>query len=328
MVKNKEKDYDVLYMKISVVTPIYNEAENIPILFKELSEVFKAVGVDYEIIAVNDGSKDESSSVLTRLAKLDNHYKVIDFRANRGQTAAISAGITHASGEIIIPMDSDLENDPHDIPKMLEKLNEGYDVVSGWRKNRWSGNFLTRKFPSIVANWLISKITRVPLHDYGCILKVYRREVLSGVKLYGEMHRFIPAYASWRGAKVTEMVVNQRPRIHGKSNYGFGRTFRVLLDLVVIIFLDKYMNKPMHFFGRIGFWSFGIGALALVSAVGLKLFHIRDFVTTPLPIFSALFLIVGVQLVAMGILAEMLMRIYYESSDEKPYLISEKINLD
>jgi glycosyltransferase involved in cell wall biosynthesis len=314
--------------KISVVTPIYNEAKNIPILFGELSKVLDGLGVEYEIIAVNDGSKDDSADVLRQLSKKDKRYKAINFKVNCGQTAAISAGITHATGDIIIPIDSDLENDPHDIPKLLEKLDEGFDVVSGWRQNRWSGHFLTRKLPSMTANWLISKITAVPLHDYGCILKAYRREVLSETKLYGEMHRFIPAYASWNGAKVTEVVVTQRPRIHGKSNYGFGRTFRVLLDLVVIRFLDNYMDKPMHFFGGIGFISFGLGMLSGITSVVLKIIHLRDFVATPLPIFSALFLIVGVQLIAMGILAEILMRVYYESKNNTPYLIKEKINFD
>lgn len=316
----------VYLMKISVVTPIYNEEKNIPILFRELSSVLAGLKVEYEIIAVNDGSKDGSYEVLFNLSQKDPHYKVINFKANCGQTAALSAGIDNATGDIIVPIDSDLENDPHDIPRLLEKLNDGFDVVSGWRQNRWAGHFFTRKFPSVVANWLISKITGVSLHDYGCILKAYRREVLFGTQLYGEMHRFIPAYASWNGAKVSEIIVTQRQRLHGKSNYGFGRIFRVLLDLVVIRFLDKYMNKPMHFFGGIGFISFGVGSIAGIIAVGLKLFHIRDFVTTPLPVFSALFLIVGVQLVAMGILAEILMRIYYQSQDSKSYRIKEKIN--
>ncbi len=314
-------------MKISVVTPIYNEAKNIPILFKELREALSLIDADYEIIAVNDGSKDDSFKVLSDLARNDNHIKVINFRINSGQTAAISAGIDHASGDLIVPIDSDLENDPNDIPRLIAKINEGFDVVSGWRENRWKGKFLTRKLPSMCANWLISKITGLHLHDYGCILKVYKKEVIEYTSFYGEMHRFIPAYAYWRGARVTEMKVSQRPRIYGKSNYGFGRIFKVLLDLVVIKFLDKYMNKPMHFFGGIGFVSFILGFLTGLLSVVLKIMHSRDFVETPLPIFSALFIIVGVQLIAMGIIAEILMRTYYESQGKKSYIIKDKINL-
>ncbi len=314
-------------MKISVVTPIYNEAKNIPILLKELSEVLAQMDNNYEIIAVNDGSTDDSFEILSKIAKDDTHIKVIDFRVNSGQTAAISAGIENAIGDLIIPIDSDLENDPKDIPKLISKINDGFDVVSGWRQDRWKGKFLTRKLPSICANWIISKITGLPLHDYGCILKAYKREVIEHTNLYGEMHRFIPAYAFWRGAKVTEVKVNQRQRIHGRSNYGFGRTFKVILDLVVIRFLDKYMNKPMHFFGGIGFMSLILGVIAGLSAIFLKIAHSRDFVETPLPTFSALLVIVGVQLIVMGIIAEILMRTYYESQGKKPYIIREKINI-
>jgi dolichol-phosphate mannosyltransferase len=203
-------------------------------------------------------------------------------------------------------------------------------VVSGWRKDRWNGGFVTRmkrRLPSACANWLISKITKVKLHDYGCIMKVYKADVLKGVALYGEMHRFIPAYAYWQGARVTEIPVNYQPRKFGVSNYGIGRTFRVLLDLVVIKFLSKYMNRPIHFFGGIGFISLTAGIVSGLLALILKIAHIRDFVQTPLPIFSALFIIVGVQLIAMGIIAEMVMRTYYESQGKKPYSISEVINL-
>jgi glycosyltransferase involved in cell wall biosynthesis len=314
-------------MKISVVTPIYNEDKNIPILFKELSKVFQGLGQSYEIIAVNDGSSDESSAVLTDLAEKDERIKVIEFKTNTGQTGALSAGIDNSNGDVIITIDSDLENDPHDIPKLLSKIDEGYDVVSGWRRGRWKGKFFSRKLPSIIANWLISKITGLHLHDYGCILKAYKRDVIDGMTLYGEMHRFIPAYALWKGAKVTEVVVNQRQRLHGKSNYGLNRTFKVILDLVVIKFLDKYMNKPMHFFGGIGFISLFIGVLAGVGAVILRLFGLH-LVQTPLPVFSALFIIVGIQLIVMGIIAEILMRTYYESQDKKPYIIKNKINFN
>lgn len=313
-------------MKISLVTPVYNETGNIDRLHTELTEVLSSITTNYEIIAVNDGSKDDSYERLRKIAVNDPHLKVIDFRANEGQTAALSAGLDHAVGEIIVTIDSDLENDPADIPRLLEKLDEGFDVVSGWRKNRWQGKWLTRKLPSVSANWLISLITKVKLHDYGCILKAYRRDVISGVSLYGEMHRFIPAYASWQGARVTEVVVNHRPRTYGKSNYGFSRTFKVLLDLVVIKFLDKYMDKPIHFFGGFGFISFALGLLAGLTSIIMKMAHYRDFVATPLPIFSALLLIVGVQLIAMGIIAEILMRTYYGSQNKKPYDIKQKHN--
>lgn len=314
-------------MKITIVTPIKNEARNIPILFDEIKTVMKEMAVDYEIIAVNDGSTDGTSTILANLAKDDFHIKVINFRVNFGQTAALSAGIDNSTGDFIVPIDSDLENDPKDIPKLVAKINEGFDVVSGWRQNRWKGKYFTRKLPSVCANWLISKITGLPLHDYGCILKVYKKDVIEYTNFYGEMHRFIPAYAFWRGAKVAEVKVNQRSRIHGKSNYGFGRTFKVILDLVVIKFLDKYMNKPMHFFGGIGFISLVLGLFAGLLSVLLKVVHSRDFVQTPLPTFSALLIIVGVQLVAMGIIAEILMRTYYESQGKKSYIIKSKINL-
>ena len=312
-------------MKLSLVTPIYNESKNLRPLFSELKKVLDGLEYDYEIIAVNDGSSDDSFEILKELSH-DSHVKVINFSMNYGQTAALLAGIDNAKGDIIVSIDSDLENDANDIPKMIEKINEGYDVVSGWRRKRWKGKWITRKLPSICANWLISKITGLKLHDYGCILKAYKRESISGVKLYGEMHRFIASYALLSGARITEIEVNYRTRLHGKSNYGISRIFRVLLDLVVVKFLHKYMDKPMHFFGGIGFLSFFFGIFSGISAVILKVFHIKDLVATPLPIFSALLIIVGVQFILMGILAEMLMRIYYESQDKKPYRIREKIN--
>ncbi len=315
-------------MKLSVVTPIYNEKGNLERLYKELMDVLGVTGKEYEIIAVNDGSRDGSRETLKELAKKDRRFKVIHFNANHGQTAALLAGIDNASGEIIVMIDSDLENNPEDIPRLLQKIDEGYDVVSGWRKERWGDKKFRRKLPSILANKLISKITGVPLHDYGCILKAYKRDVIVGIRLYGEMHRFIPAYASWRGARVTELPVDHRPRTYGKTNYGISRTFRVLLDLLVIKFLDKYMNRPMHFFGGLGFVSLALGFVAGGMAIIFKLIHYRNFVETPLPTFSALFIIVGVQLIVMGILAEILMRTYYESQDKKPYFIKERINFN
>lgn len=312
--------------KISVVTPIYNERGNLEELVQRLQDVFSTLQKPYEIIAVDDGSKDGSFELLEKLAKKDVHLKVISFQTNKGQTAALSAGIERATGDIIVTMDSDLENDPADIPQLLLKLDEGFDVVSGWRRTRWQGKFLTRKLPSILANKLISRITRLPLHDFGCILKAYRREVIEDVKLYGEMHRFIPAHASWHGARVTEIPVSFSPRRYGVSKYGFSRTFRVLLDLVLLRFLDRYFTKPMHFFGGIGSISLLLGTLTATLAVVLKIIDVRDFVETPLPIFSALLLIVGIQLIVMGILAEMQMRTYFESQGKRPYRVMREIN--
>ncbi len=313
-------------MKISIVIPIYNEEKNILLLYTEILSVFHSIKYDYEIICVDDASSDGSLEKLKEIAIKNLCVKVISFKYNSGQTAAMSAGIKIATGDIIIPMDSDLQNDPKDIPRFIDKIKEGYDVVSGWRKDRKDFT-LSRKIPSKLANILIRYITKVNVNDYGCSMKAYKRDLIQDIKLYGEMHRFIPAYASWYGGKVTEIIVNHRPRIHGKTKYGISRTFKVILDLVVVKFLSKYMNKPMHFFGAIGFVSFGLGILIGLLAVTLKILDIRSFVATPLPIFSALLIIVGVQLIAMGVIAEILMRVYYESQNKNPYSILEKINI-
>lgn len=312
-------------MKISIVIPVYNEEGNIKQLHSELISVLKPLKSPYEIIWVNDGSKDKSLAGLEEIARIDANSKIIDFVRNFGQTAAMSAGIKNATGDIIIPMDADLQNDPIDIPKFLEKIEEGYDVVSGWRKDRKDA-FIIRKIPSWIANSIIATITGVHIHDYGCSMKAYRRDIIQGVLLYGEMHRFIPAYASWHGGSVTEIVVNHRARIHGVTKYGISRTFRVILDLILIKFLSKYMNRPIHFFGGLGFMSVTIGGVAALIAVYLKLFHSMSFILTPLPVFSAMLVIVGVQLIAMGIIAEMVMRVYYESQGKQPYSIKRVIN--
>lgn len=310
--------------KISVILPIYNESKNIPILFNKLYEVIKEM--DYEIVAVNDGSRDDSWEQLTMVAKENSKVKIINFVNNFGQTAALNAGIKHATGNVIILIDSDLENDPADIPRLLQRIADGYDVVSGWRQNRWHGQFLTRKLPSMMANRLISRISGVYLHDYGCTLKAYRSEVIKDVLLYGEMHRFIPVYASWQGGRVTEIPVDYHPRIHGKSNYGFGRTYKVILDLILIRFMQKYQNRPIHFFGGAGMLSFIVSIVAFLLAVYFKLTHQKDFVQTPLPLFSAIFFLVGVIMVMLGINAEVQMRTYYESQNREVYRIKEKIN--
>lgn len=310
---------------LSIILPIYNEARGIPELFSEIKKAVQSY--DYELIAVNDGSRDNSFEVLKTFAKEDEKIKVINLQRNYGQTAAINAGIQHANGEILVLMDTDLENAPSDIPRLIEKLNEGYDVVSGWRQSRWQGQFLTRKLPSLIANGLIGKISGVKLHDFGCTLKAYRRNVISGVRLYGQMHRFIPVYCKWEGGKVDEIPVSYQPRKYGKSNYGMSRTFKVVLDLVLIKFLDKYMQRPIHFFGGAGLLSFLIAVIAFLIAFYFKITGQKDFVQTPLPILTAMFFIIGILMILMGVIAEVLMRTYYESQNKFPYTIKNKLNL-
>ncbi|HEX8994202.1 MAG TPA: glycosyltransferase family 2 protein [Candidatus Paceibacterota bacterium] len=312
-------------ISLSVVLPVFNEAKNLPILLDRLTATLADLKVSYEIVAVDDGSKDDSFEVLKGLRAKEPRLKIVHFQCNFGQTAALSAGIEHAQGDIIVTIDSDLENDPKDIARLLAKMDEGYDVVSGWRRDRWQGSFFTRKVPSVAANWLISKLTGVYLHDYGCTLKAYRSDVIKGVRLYGEMHRFIPAYAAWQGGRVAELPVSYAPRLHGKSNYGFGRMPRVLLDLVVIVFLHRYMNRPMHFFGGWGLLSLSGGIFAGFAALALRVLGIKHIVDTPLPVLSALLIIVGVQLVLFGVIGEMLMRTYYESQGNRPYRIKEVV---
>ncbi len=310
---------------ISVVLPVYNEEDNIYKLYNELVAVLNDLAYDYELLWINDGSSDKSAEILNSLAKSDNKCKVINFRRNFGQTAAMSAGIKLAQGEIVIPMDADLQNDPQDIPHLVAKINEGFDVVSGWRYARHDKLF-TRKLPSWLANYMIRLITGVKLHDYGCSLKAYRREVIKNISLYGEMHRFIPAYAAWQGARITEIKVNHRPRYTGKTKYGLSRTFKVILDLVVIKFMANYLDRPIHFFGGLGL---GAGFLGLITA-GLALWFKIDLDVslsrTPLPILAAMLIIVGVQLLGMGILAEMLMRTYYKEQHKDPYIIKDQSN--
>ncbi len=312
-------------MKLSVLIPIYNEEKNIEALYKELKKVLEDLSISYEIIAVNDGSKDDSYQILKKIAQANFNFKVINFRKNFGQTAAISAGIDFSEGEIIIPMDADLQNDPSDIPRFLEKIEEGFDVVSGWRKDR-KDKLLTRKIPSWIANRLISVITRVKLHDYGCTMKAYRKEVIKDIRLYGEMHRFMPAYTSWYGAKIGEIVVNHRSRKHGKTKYGISRTFWVILDLLTVKFLTDYSTKPMHFFGKVGYWLLFLGFLSGLTAVILRFVAGISFILTPLPLLTVFLILIGIQFILMGLLAEILTRTYYESQNKPTYLIKEKFN--
>ncbi|PCJ01414.1 MAG: glycosyltransferase [Flavobacteriales bacterium] len=310
--------------RITVVTPIYNEEEGIPLFFQRLIE--NVSQYEYEIIAINDGSKDNSWQALKNVSATNHAIKLINFRRNFGQTAAINAGIQNATGDIIILIDSDLENDPADIPKLISKLGEGYDVVSGWRKNRWKGKFLQRKLPSLLANKLISKISGVHLHDYGCTLKAYKREVIQHVKLYGQMHRFIPVYCKWQGGKITEAPVKYTPRQFGKSNYGLFRIYKVILDLLLIKFLDRFMTRPIHFFGGAGIISLLISFLLIGLAIYYKITGLKDLVQTPLLTISSMFFIVGLLMILLGVLAEILVRTYYESQQKTPYDVKEKIN--
>ena len=311
-------------MYLSVVVPVYNEFENIPLLYDEVISALKDIS-DWELILVDDGSKDNSLAALKELAEKDPvHVKVIGLRRNFGQTAAIAAGIDHASGEIIVLMDADLQNDPSDIPAMLDKLNEGYDLVSGWRKNRQDN--LLRTFPSRIANRLICKVTGVHLHDYGCTLKAYRREVIKGFRLYGEMHRFIPAYADSFGARIVEMPVKHHPRIHGKAKYGLERTMKVLLDLFTVKFLSSWADKPIYLFGGTGMALSGVSLLVLLFLAVRRIFWGVSVMASPLFMMAIMVLILGFQSILMGLIAELLARTYHESQGKTVYHIREKIN--
>lgn len=281
----------------------------------------------YEIIAVNDGSRDDSLRELKVQARLRSEIRIVDLRRNYGQTAAMMAGIDHASGDILVAIDGDLQNDPQDIPLLLEKLNEGYDVVSGWRVDRKDAP-LTRNFLSRIANGLISKISGVKLRDYGCTLKAYRRDVIKGVRLYGEMHRFVPIYASWMGAKVTEIPVNHRARRFGKSNYGLERILKVLLDLTVVKFLDSHFEKPIYIFGGFGLLSILLAGVSGAYMLYLKLFEGLYMIQTPLPTLSAMFFLIGIVSILLGLLAEMVVRTYYESQQRTTYMVRDTINLE
>jgi glycosyltransferase involved in cell wall biosynthesis len=312
---------------LSVVIPAYNEEENVSILYEKLKKVLDGLGQDYEIIFVDDGSTDGTYQRLKQLAEKDSRLKVIRFKRNYGQTAAMSAGFEHAKGDVIITLDADLQNDPEDILLLLEKLEEGYHVVSGWRKDR-KDPFLSRRLPSMIANWLISKITGVHLHDYGCTLKAYRAEVVKDLELFGDMHRFLPALTKRRGARITEVVVRHHPRMFGRSKYGIGRTVRVLLDIMLVKFLNEYINKPLYMFGSVGFLLLGLGFFSLFYLIFLKLFLEEPIGRRPLLTLSVLLILAGIQLISTGLLAELLVRIYYRTKDTKPYIIQEKINLE
>ncbi|HXF80544.1 MAG TPA: glycosyltransferase family 2 protein [Usitatibacter sp.] len=311
---------------LSITVPVYNEVQNLAPLHERLLAALEPLGQPFEIVLVNDGSTDGSDRALDALAAKDPRVKVVHFRRNYGQTAAMMAGIRYASGEIIIPMDGDLQNDPADIPKLLAKLDEGFDVVSGWRKDRKDAA-IRRNLPSRIANLLISRISGVRLHDYGCSLKAYRRDVVKGVKLYGEMHRFIPIYATWEGGKVAEVVVSHHPRVHGHSKYGVDRVVKVLLDLIVVQFLARYASRPIYLFGGCGVVSLLLALVAGLWAVYLKYFEATSFIQTPLPLAVVLLTLTGGISILMGLLAEIIMRTYYESQGKAVYDVRSTANL-
>ncbi len=320
---------------LSVLIPVYNEVDNVGPLHAELDAVLRPTAWRYELIFVDDGSTDGTVAELEAIQARDpEHVRAAFLWRNCGQTAALSAALDLAQGEILIPMDGDRQNDPADVPRLMETLNQGYDVVSGWRKDRQDA-LLSRKIPSRIANRLVARISGVPLHDFGCTLKAYRRRVLAGVRLYGEMHRFIPIFAAWQGARVTEQVVNHRARTAGKTKYGLGRTFNVVLDLFLIRFLQKYAQRPIHFFGRFGLWSFALGFLCCVAMVYFKYvfpwpnlwlssdLRPKTFIETPLPSLAVMFFLAGGMSILLGVQSELIMRTYYESQDKTTYLLRE-----
>jgi glycosyltransferase involved in cell wall biosynthesis len=311
---------------ISIVVPVYNEQESIEALHTAIRASLMPMGCSYEVIMVDDGSIDGSYKLLSGLASNHADLKIIRFRRNFGQTAAMAAGFDAASGNIIIPIDADLQNDPADIPRLVAKIREGYDVVSGWRRDR-KDTFISRKIPSMLANALISGLTGVHLHDYGCTLKAYRREVLDGINLYGEMHRFVPALASQFGAKVTEMQVNHFPRRHGTSKYGISRTLRVILDLITVRFLMSYSTKPIQLFGKWGIYTLIAGFGAGLMTLYMKLFEHLSMNRNPLLILTAFLLFMGVQFIVMGLLGELNARTYFESQNKPIYVVRDRINL-
>lgn len=314
-------------LEISVFLPVFNEQENIEQLNLLLTEALEGLGRSYEVIYVDDGSTDQSLELLREIATRDGRIRVVSLRRNYGQTAAMSAGIDHATGQILIPMDADLQNDPADISRLLKKLDEGYDVVSGWRKDR-KDTWLTRRLPSRLANRLVARLSGVDLHDFGCSLKAYRRDALTEVKLYGEMHRFIPIYAGWAGARVTEIPVTHHPRTAGQSNYGLSRTIKVLFDLITIKFLSSYLTKPLYLFGTAGLVCLVISVLSFLLALYYRLVEDVHLNRMPLATLSMVMFAMGIQFIFMGLLAEMIVRTYHESQNKPTYLVRERINID
>ena len=315
--------------KYSIVVPFHNEEENVTVLYARLKQVMEQVGATFELVLVDDGSSDRTYKLLEEIAAVDSRVLVVKLRRNFGQTPALAAGFDHASGDFIIAMDGDLQHDPNEIPHFIEKLEEGYDVVSGWRKERID-NFIMRRFPSRCANWLMAKLSGVDIHDFGTTYKAYRREVITNIPLYGEMHRFIPALAAWYGASICEIPIKNVNRVRGKSHYGIGRTFRVFFDLLTIRFLIKYMSRPLHFFGLFG--ALGILLGSAISA-GLLVLKIVDWSQPvmdqhgPLFVIAGVLIVAGIQLLAIGLLGELQVRHYYTTQQRVPYTIDRLVRL-
>ncbi|MGE5221515.1 MAG: glycosyltransferase family 2 protein [Omnitrophica WOR_2 bacterium] len=313
-------------MKISIIIPVYNEIDSLQALNKSLHETMDRLPNPWEVIFVDDGSQDGSTGCLEEIGKGDpEHVRAVLFRRNFGQTAAIAAGIDQSDGDVIVLMDADLQNDPADIPMMLDKIREGYDVVSGWRVER-QDKFLTRRVPSQIANGLISRVTGVHLHDYGCTLKAYCRDVITGFRLYGEMHRFIPAYASLVGARITEVPVHHHARKFGRTKYGLGRTFKVILDLFTVKFLLSYADKPIYLFGGAGVGMIALSLLVLFYLVLMRIIAGEHMIRSPLLLMSVMLFILGAQSILMGLMAELLARTYHESQQKPTYIIRRVIN--
>ncbi len=311
---------------VSMVIPVFNEEESLPHLHEALLVALEALGKTWEILYCDDGSEDRSLEVLREIAGADSRVRVISFRRNFGQTAAMGAGFSHARGDVIIPMDADLQNDPKDIGRLLDKLDEGFDVVSGWREKRKDA-FWTVTLPSRIGNAIIGRTTGVRLHDYGCTLTAYRREVLQEVSLYGEMHRFIPAWAASVGAKITELPVAHHPRRWGTSKYSLRKTVRVILDLITVRFLLAYSTKPIYFFGRMGLRFFALAALCALWVVGRRIWAGIPVFRDPFFVVGIFFALAGMQIILFGLVAELNMRTYYESQGKRPYVVKETINL-
>jgi len=310
-------------MTISVVIPLYNEEENVRELHDRLKAVLDTMGTDYEVLFIDDGSTDSTLQLLQDIQKEDSQVVVLSLRRNFGQTAAFAAGFDYSRGDIIVTMDGDLQNDPNDIPRLIELMKD-HDLVSGWRKKR-KDPFISRRLPSVMANWLISKVTGVNLHDYGCSLKAYKRDVIKNLKLYGEMHRFIPAVASWYGVRIAEIETTHHPRLRGKSKYGISRTMKVVLDLITVKFLQSFSTKPLQFFGPIGLASGILGFLISLYLAIEKLLLGKDIGGRPLLLLGALLIIVGIQFIGMGLLGEMMVRVYHETQKKPIYVIKKVI---
>jgi glycosyltransferase involved in cell wall biosynthesis len=315
--------------KYSIVVPFHNEEENVTALYARLKQVMEQVGDNFELVLIDDGSSDRTYKLLEEIAAVDSRVLVVKLRRNFGQTPALAAGFDHASGEFILSMDGDLQHDPNEIPNFLEKLEEGYDVVSGWREKRID-NFIMRRVPSRIANWLMAKLSGVDIHDFGTTFKAYRREVIQNIPLYGEMHRFIPALASWYGASICEVPIKNINRERGKSHYGIGRTFRVFFDLLTIRFLLQYMSRPLHFFGAFGAISIILGSFFSALLLGLKVMNPHQNVMDahgPLFVIAGVLIVAGIQMLAIGLLGELQVRHYYTTQQRSPYAVDRLVRL-